>query len=138
MHTLAMLISLLLMPVPWLQGVRSGPSEGNRTAAQSASATRQLLAVRGIVSGIKTPSKGELQLTIKPPKEFPEVSVLARQNDLVGSAARRASEGGGLSLLGGSAGDNDIITAAELNEGDIVSVIYDPQQQNRALEIYLH
>jgi hypothetical protein len=97
-----------------------------------------LFAVRGTIVGIKTPAKGELQLTIKPPKEFPEVSVLARQNDWVGSAARRASDGGGLSLLGGSAGDNDIITAAELNEGDIVSVIYDPQQQNRALEIYLH
>jgi hypothetical protein len=138
MQTLVMLVSLLLVPVLSSQGGQPKPSAGNQTAAQSAPASKQLLAVRGIVSSIKTPTKGELQLTIKPAKEFPEVSVLARQNDLVGSAARRANDGGGLSLLGGSANDNDIITAAELDEGDIVSVIYDPQLQNRALEIYLH
>ena len=33
---------------------------------------------------------------------------------------------------------DETITAAELNEGDVVSVIYDPQAQNRVLEIYVH
>ena len=32
----------------------------------------------------------------------------------------------------------DISAQHELNEGDVVSVIYDPQAQNRVLEIYVH
>jgi hypothetical protein len=138
MQTLITLISLLLMPVLLLQAGDAKPFAGDKIEAQGAPAAKQLLAVRGTIISIKTPAKGELQLIVKPPKEFPEVSLLARQKDLVGSAARRTSDGAGLSLLGGSANENEIITAAELSEGDIVSVIYDPQMQNRALEIYLH
>lgn len=138
MQTLVMLISLLLVPVHSPQATPPKASASPKTEAQTASAAKQLFAVRGTLVGIKTPAKGELQLTIKPPKDFAEVRVLARQHDLVGSAARRASDGGGLGLFGGGAGDSEIITAAELSEGDIVSVIYDPQAQNRVLEIYLH
>jgi hypothetical protein len=63
--------------------------------------------------------------------------VLARVNDLVGSAVGR--EGSDLlGLLSDDPRDDETITAAELNEGDVISVIYDPQLQNRVLEIYLH
>jgi hypothetical protein len=41
-------------------------------------------------------------------------------------------------LLTGDATEDETITAAELGEGDTVSVIYDPQLQNRVIEIYLH
>ena len=46
--------------------------------------TKQLFAVRGQVVSIKSQSKGLLLITIKPPKGFAEVSVIARENDLVG------------------------------------------------------
>ena len=137
MHTLIMLISLLLMPILLPTAAPPRSSGGSETEPQSAQAARQLLAVRGTIMSIKTPVKGEFQLTVKPAKEFAEVIVLARQNDLVGSATRRANDAGIGGLFGGT-GDNETITAAELSEGDIVSVIYDPQLQNRALEIYLH
>lgn len=99
---------------------------------------RQLAAVRGEVMSKKTPSKGMLLLTIRPAKEFAEVTVLARDNDLVGSVVARESGADLLGLLADDSRDNETITAAELNEGDVVSVIYDPAAQNRALEIYLH
>ena len=37
-------------------------------------------------------------------------------------------------MLSDDARDTEAITAAELNEGDVISIIYDPQLQNRALE----
>jgi hypothetical protein len=43
-----------------------------------------------------------------------------------------------LGLLSGDSSDDEMITAAELDEGDVISVIYDPQVQNRVLEIYIH
>jgi hypothetical protein len=104
---------------------------GNQTAA------RQLFAVRGQVVKIKQQGKGMLLITVRPAKEFPEVTVLARENDLVGSAVARA-DSDLFGLLTGDARDEETITAAEINEGDTVSVIYDPQSQNRALEIYFH
>jgi hypothetical protein len=109
-----------------------------RDMNQRSSATRQLAAVRGEVSKIAGASKGMLLITVKPAKEFSEVTVLARENDFVGAAVGRSNEADLLGLLSDDTRDDETITAAELNEGDIVSVIYDPQLQNRALEIYVH
>jgi len=109
-----------------------------RDMNQRSPATRQLAAVRGEVSKIAGASKGMLLITVKPAKEFSEVTVLARENDFVGAAAGRSNESDLLGLLSDDSRDDETITAAELNEGDIVSVIYDPQLQNRALEIYVH
>ncbi len=79
-----------------------------------------------------------LLITVKPAKEFGEVTVLARENDLVGHATARAGGVDLLGLLSGDSSEDEMITAAELDEGDVVSVIYDPQLQNRVLEIYIH
>jgi hypothetical protein len=100
--------------------------------------SRQLAAVRGEIVGIKTPSKGKLSITVRPAKEFAEVTVLARENDLVGGAVGRGGDSDLLGLLTDDSRDDETITAAELKESDVVSVIYDPQAQNRVLEIYLH
>lgn len=136
-----MLICLLLMATISPQTAQPNFFLSNQTAAPQtpgAQTAKQLYAVRGVIVSKKALSKGELQLTIKAAKEFPEVTVLARENDLVGSAARRVNDSDLPGLLGGDGNESGNITAAELNEGDIVSVIYDPQQQNRALEIYIH
>jgi hypothetical protein len=141
MQTFAMLISLSLMLAISPQDPQPNPSVGHKTGAQrtqTAQPTKQLFAARGVIVSKKNLSKGELQLLIKPAKDFAEVTVLARENDLVGSASRRANDSDLLGLPGSDANENENITAAELNEGDMVSVIYDPQQQNRVLEIYIH
>jgi hypothetical protein len=117
------------------QTTASGKTQ--QTPAPRTQAARQLLAVRGEVTRIKPATKGFLLITIKPAKDFPEVTVLARENDLVGSAVGRANDSDLLGLLTETEHDDETITAAELNEGDIVSVIYDPQLQNKVLEIYL-
>lgn len=85
-----------------------------------------------------SPAKGMWSITVKPAKEFQEVIVLARENDLVGTGVGKAGEPDLLGLLSDDTHDDETITAAELNEGDVISVIYDPQLQNRVLEIYLH
>jgi len=126
-------VSLVLVLPP------SVPACGDRRDMnQRSPATRQLAAVRGEVSKIAGASKGMLLITVKPAKEFSEVTVLARENDFVGAAAGRSNEADLLGLLSDDSRDDETITAAELNEGDIISVIYDPQLQNRALEIYVH
>ena len=99
---------------------------------------RQLAAVRGEVTKLTSSSKGTLLITVRPAKDFQEVTVLARENDLVGEAVGRSGEPDLLDLISDDSRDDETITAAELNEGDVVSVIYDPQLQNRALEIYRH
>ena len=99
--------------------------------------SRQLSAVRGEIVRISRPGKGSLLITVRPSKGFTEVTVMARENDLVGSAVGKTDSADLLGLLSDDDRDNETITAAELNEGDIVSVIYDPQAQNRALEIYM-
>jgi predicted short-subunit dehydrogenase-like oxidoreductase (DUF2520 family) len=106
--------------------------------AHSQERARQLAAVRGEVVSKKTPNKGMLLLTIRPAKDYAEVTVLARDNDLVGNVVARESGADLLGLLADDSRDDETITAAELNEGDVVSIIYDPAAQNRALEIYLH
>jgi len=110
---------------------------GNDEISQRASGARQLAAVRGEITKIASASKGMLLITVKPAKEFQEVTVLARENDLVGAAVGRSGESDLLGLLSDDTHDEETITAAELDQGDVVSVIYDPQLQNRVLEIYL-
>jgi len=127
-------LGLTLLAAPFSQQ----PTPGAAAYGQQKPAVRQLLAVRGEVVKITAPAKGSLLITVRPAKEFPEVIVLARDNDLVGSAVQREGGADLLGLLSEDSHDDETITAAELNEGDIVSVIYDPQLQNRAVEIYLH
>lgn len=111
---------------------------GARAAGQQAAAgAKQLSAVRGEIVKMKGQGKGLLLITVRPAKDYAEVTVLARENDLVGSAVARAGAADLLGLLSEDSRDEEVITAAELNEGDVVSVIYDPQAQNRVLEIYL-
>jgi hypothetical protein len=101
--------------------------------------TKQLLAVRGEIIRITTQGKGMIAITIRPGKNFAEVTVIARENDLVGNAVSREGGSDLLDLLSDDdPREDEKITAAELHEGDVVSVIYDPELQNRALEIYLH
>jgi DNA-directed RNA polymerase subunit H (RpoH/RPB5) len=101
-------------------------------------AAKQLAAVRGEIVKISSPAKGMLLLTVRPARDYAEVTVLARENDLVGSGVGREGGADLLGLLTDDPHDDETITAAELNEGDVVSVIYDPQAQNRVLEIYAH
>lgn len=105
--------------------------------SQRAPGAKQLAAVRGEIIKLTAASKGMLLITVRPAKDFQEVTVLARENDLVGAAVGRSGEADLLGLLSEDSHDDETITAAELNQGDVVSVIYDPQLQNRALEIYL-
>jgi DNA-directed RNA polymerase subunit H (RpoH/RPB5) len=137
MHILAVLLSLTLTVTPLLSSQRAEP-QASATSRQRAADVRQLSAVRGEVVKITVASKGSLLITVRPAKEFAEVIVLARENDLVGNAATREAGGDLLGLLSEDPRDDETITAAELNEGDVVSVIYDPRLENRVLEIYLH
>ena len=135
-------LSLFLILSP--SGPQQSPPKGVDAARQSdvtrqsAPAQRQLLAVRGQIISVKSQGAGMLIIAIKPVKGFAEVSVIARENDLVGKAIGGASDKDLFGLLTGDAPDDETITAAELGEGDAVSVIYDPQLQNRVIEIYLH
>ncbi len=113
-------------------------THAQQPAPKPAAATKQLYAVRGQVVSIKSQSKGMLLITIKPLKESAEVSVLARENDLVGRGVGATGDSSLFGLLTGEPPEEETITAAELGEGDVVSVIYDPQTENRAVEIYLH
>jgi DNA-directed RNA polymerase subunit H (RpoH/RPB5) len=101
-------------------------------------AAKQLAAVRGEVVKIAAATKGILMITVRPARDYAEITVMARENDLVGTYVGRESSSDLLGLLADDTHDDDNITAAELNEGDVVSVIYDPQAQNRVLEIYIH
>jgi hypothetical protein len=138
----SLVLSLLLILSP--SGHQQSPSKGNDAARQSeisrqsAPAQRQLFAVRGQIISVKSQGKGMLIIAIRPVKEFAEVSVIARENDLVGKAVGGASDRDLFGLLTGDASEDETVTAAELGEGDTVSVIYDPQLQNRVIEIYMH
>jgi DNA-directed RNA polymerase subunit H (RpoH/RPB5) len=102
------------------------------------SAAKQLAAVRGEVVKISAASRGLLLITVRPARDYAEVTVLARENDLVGTGVGREGGTDLLGLLTDDQHEDETITAAELNQGDVVSVIYDPQAQNRVLEIYVH
>ena len=138
MQSFAMIwsVSLVLALTPFAQRDSPRPTTRSETS-QRAPVTRQLAAVRGEIAKMTTASKGLLLITVRPAKEFQEVTVLARENDLVGAAVGRSGEADLLGLLSDDNHDDETITAAELSEGDVVSVIYDPQLQNKALEIYL-
>ena len=138
MHSLAMIlnVSLLLALVPSPQRDSQRPTTRSE-AVQRADGARQLAAVRGEITKVTGAAKGPLLITVRPAKEFQEVTVLARENDLVGAAVGRSGAADLLGLLSEDTHDDETITAAELNQGDVVSIIYDPQLQNRALEIYL-
>ena len=129
--TILFVLSVFLTPsTPYfVQSTRSG---------SQTSAARQLLAVRGEVTKVTAQTRGSLLITVMPGKEFGEVTVVARENDLVGQATGRSGDTDLIGLLSGDNREDETITAAELEEGDVVSVIYDPQQQNKVLEIYIH
>ena len=137
MQMIAPLASLLLAFALLLQTPSANPPNRLVNTQANAAIGKQLYAVRGEITARKTLAKGWLQLTIKA-KDAAEVTVSVRENDLVGNAVSRSSDTDLAGLLSGSERAAETITAAELEEGDVVSVIYDPQQQNRALEIYLH
>ena len=113
-------------------------SGGQTPSPPRPNAASQLAAVRGEVVKIKSTSKGMLSITVRPARAYAEVTVLARENDLVGTGVGREGSADLLGLLTDDAREDETITAAELNEGDVVSVIYDPQTGNRVLEIYIH
>ena len=140
MQTITMVwsVSLVLALALSLQQDASRQSATKSEFIQRTSGVRQLAAVRGEIIKMTGASKGTLLISVRPAKEFPEVTVLARENDLVGAAVGRAGEPDLLGLLSDDTHDDETITAAELNQGDVVSIIYDPQLQNRVLEIYLH
>jgi hypothetical protein len=133
MPALTILFALLVFLTPSNRHI----VQSSRSGSQN-SAARQLLAVRGEVTKVASQTGGSLLITIRPAKEFGEVTVAARENDLVGQAIGRSGDNDLIGLLAGDNREDETITAAELEEGDVVSVIYDPQQQNKALEIYIH
>lgn len=143
MQILATLMSLAIALIPCFHPGQSGAattkaSSANQPSPPSTQTVRQLLAVRGEIIKKEAYSKGWLRIVIKPLKDAVEVAVVARETDLVGSAVNRSGDKELLNLLSENSRENETLTAAELDEGDFVSVIYDPQQQNRALEIYIH
>jgi hypothetical protein len=123
----------LCPPSPRAASCRSS-IEASRQARRE---PRQLAAVRGEIVKITPAARGTLLITIRPPREFAEVTVLARENDLVGPAIGR-SDSDLLSLLTNDDRDEEAITAAELNIGDVVSAIFDPASQNKVIEMYVH
>ncbi|HWN98249.1 MAG TPA: hypothetical protein VNS63_03160 [Blastocatellia bacterium] len=135
MQVIALVLILCLTVIGTARSQQGAPASPGQ---QRPGGVRQLCAVRGEVVKITAPAKGSLLITVRPAKAFPEVIVLARDNDLVGNAVARESGADLLGLLSDDSHDDETITAAELNEGDVVSVIYDPQLQNRVLEMYLH
>ena len=110
--------------------------EPHRTQAPS----KQLFAVRGEVTRMDTQTKGLVAITVRPAHDVGTVTVIARENDVVGTAVGHKNGADLVGLLGGGdeQRENERITAAEIREGDLVSVIYDPLAQNKVLEIYLH
>jgi hypothetical protein len=101
--------------------------------------SKQLFAVRGEVTKMESQSKGLVAITVRPAHEVATVTVIARENDVVGTAVSHKNGADLVGLLGGDdQRENERITAAEIREGDLVSVIYDPMAQNRVLEIYIH
>jgi len=121
---------------------RSGQAPAGQTAQQPnqvALGPKQLFAVRGEVTKMESQSKGLVAITVRPGHEPATVTVIARENDLVGAAVNRHKGADIVGLLSGEEQrEAERITAAEIREGDIVSIIYDPQAQNRAIEIYMH
>jgi len=137
MYYLALSVALLLVP----HGQSQAPAKTGEAAAQTPTPAgpKQLLAVRGEIIKVTNQSKGLIAITVRPAKDFAEVTVIGRENEAVACSAGRE---GGADLFGLLTGEDqredEKITAAELHEGDIVSIIYNPHLRNKALEIYLH
>jgi hypothetical protein len=149
MYVYAAQFGILLMlsvhapsPVPVAGRSRSEQAPAGQTASQpnqSASPSKQLFAVRGEVTKMETQSKGLVAITVRPGHESAMVTVIARENDIVGAAVGRQKSADLVGLLAGEdQRESERITAVEIREGDLISVIYDPLAQNRALEIYMH
>jgi hypothetical protein len=140
-------ILLMLSFHPSTPGVVAARSRNGQTPAgqaarqlnQTAAPSKQLFAVRGEVTKMELQSKGLVVITVRPAHDHATITVVARENDIVGAAVGRQK---GADLVGLLAGEDqresERITAAEIREGDWISVIYDPVAQNRALEIYMH
>src|SRR5215216_2986568 len=107
--TITILLSLLALS----EQVAAAPRPG-AVADPTQSSAKQLLAVRGEITKIKSQGRGMLLVTIRPAKEFAEVTVLARENDFVGSAVGRADDVDLFGLLTDDSRDNETITVAEL------------------------
>ena len=138
MQTIVVAWSLLMLVLAFPPQREAPRTKDVADPAQRGTNGTQLAAVRGEITNIAPAAKGKILISVRPIKEFQEVTVLARENDLVGRAVGRSGEPDLLGLLSVDTHDDETITAAELNQGDIVSVIYDPQLQNRVIEIYLH
>src|ERR1051325_846975 len=132
---LTALLSLALIVGHAAAGTQSAPPAAPPGRPPAA---KQLAAVRGEVVKISAGGRGLLLITVRPARDYAEVTVLARENDLVGAGVGREGGAARLGRRAADAHDDETISAAELNEGDIVSVIYDPRAQNRVLEIYIH
>lgn len=121
----------------WLLSLSLALTHFSAAAPQNQPQGKQLLAVRGEIVK-KKKDRDALLITVRPAREYAEVTVVARENDLVGMAEDSPRGQDLFGLLVDDPRDEEAITAAELDEGDVVSIIYDPLLQNRALEIYLH
>jgi hypothetical protein len=133
MQTFVWLLSLSLSLAHFSTVALPGPAPARQPHPQA----KQLHAVRGEIVR-KKKDKGAVLITVRPAREYAEVTVVARENDLVGVAEDGPRGQDLFGLLAGDPRDEEELTAAELDEGDVVSIIYDPLLQNRALEIYLH
>src|SRR5262245_24530556 len=115
MAILVLLIGLAMQSA--VAHTQSGVLPAHGSQQSRASASRQLLAVRGEVIRIATAGKGLLSITIKPAKDFDVVTVLVRENDQVGSGVAHESDVDLLDLLAGDdVGADEKITAAELQK----------------------
>jgi len=149
MYVIAVQIGVLLMLLfhpPSRAATARQNNKGETPATQSATQppstsalAKQLFAVRGEVTKLEVQSKGLVAITVRPPHDTATVTVVARENDIVGAAATSKNSSDLVGLLSGDdQRESERITAAEIREGDLVSIIYDPTAQNRALEIYIH
>jgi hypothetical protein len=143
MQTVAVMFSIVMClagPVAYKRGHIPNKTGLIAQAKPEQPASKQLLAVRGEVTKIAPRTKGLIAIVVRPARDYSEVTVIARENDSVALASSSSRGSDLLGLITGSeeSRDSERITAAELQTGDIVSVIYSPEGENRALEIYVH
>ncbi|HEY6330067.1 MAG TPA: hypothetical protein VI756_12080 [Blastocatellia bacterium] len=143
MQTVAVTFSVLIClagPIAYKRGHGGRRTPQTAQAAPQQSTAKQLLAVRGEVVKIAPKTKGLIAITVHPARDYSDVTVVARENDIVALASTSSRGSDLLGLITGSeeSRENERITAAELQTGDIISVIYNPEGENRALEIYVH
>src|SRR5215470_13274926 len=95
MHYLVLSVTLLLVPY----GQSQAPNKTGETAVQTPppAGPKQLLAVRGQITKVTSQGKGLLAITVRPAKDFAEVTVIARENEAVACFGGRE---GGTDLFG--------------------------------------